>query len=375
MTAPLRILHVTNSLGAGGAEMNLVSILARTPPGFENHVAYFDPQEQLLGDFRRYAKIHWVGGRAALWNIRRLIDGLKVDVVHTQLLDATFLGRLAALGTACPVLTTLQNAFYDGKDFGRFSSVRKPLTLLLDRLTSRRAWRLIAVSNYVKAHFVEQTRFPAERIDVIPNCLDRSRVHRPAPEAIARARRDVGLGDEDVVLIDVARLMKEKGQADAIRALPAIKRKVPRARLLLVGQGPERASFEALARTLEVGPDVIFAGVRPDVPALLHGSDLFVFPSRREGLSVALVEALAVGLPAVVGDIPQNREVGEGLSSVRFIPAGVPEKLAEEAIALLTDPQARANAERAAQGIEERHSPERAAELFFAVCNQAAGRA
>ena len=372
--ASLRILHLTDSLGAGGAERNLLTVLRHAPAGVENHIGYSEG-DLLREDFEKVATVHRIGGSRFGWvrqivEIRRLLRAVDADVVHTQLLNSTFTGRIAAMGTRSAVITTLQSAFYDGEDFGRFGLVRKPAVQLLDRVTALRNVGLVAVSEYVKRHFIERIGFPAERIEVIPNCLDPERVAPASAEDIARARASLGIGAGDTVLLHVGRLMTQKGQEEAIRALPEILRRIPTARLLLAGPGPDRARLEAVVRELALGDAVILAGLRSDIPVLLQSADLFVFPSRREGLSVALIEALAAGLPAVVCDIPQNREVGDGMVSVRFVPVRSPNAIATAALSLLGDARARASALESVPAVHDRFSPARLAERFFNLCER-----
>ena len=239
---------------------------------------------------------------------------------------------------------------------------------LTDRITSRRNVGLVAVSEYVKQHFIEGIGFPADRIEVIPNCLDPTRSARASPQEITRARTSLGIREGDTVLVHVGRLMTEKGQEEAIRAIPEIRHQIPTVRLLLVGPGPDRERLEGIVRELGLGEAVVLAGLRSDVPALLQASDLFMFPSRREGLSVALIEALAAGLPAVVCDIPQNREVGDGIASVRFVPARSSSAIAAATLSLLGDQNVRASARQAAGSVQDRFSAPRLSKQFFDLC-------
>jgi glycosyltransferase involved in cell wall biosynthesis len=377
----LRILHFTDSTAASGAEWNLLTLLRNAPAGVENETAFLFDRGGLSAEFARVGPAHFVGnGRRsgyprAVAEIAALLRTGRYDVLHTQLLAASFIGRAAAVGARVRVVTTLQSAFYDGDDFGRFTPVLREVMRATDAVTALRNDELVAVSAYVKDHFVDRIHFDPARVEVIFNCIEPDRVARPSDEAIAAARAAVGLAPGDRALLMVGRLVTQKAQDDAIRAMPAIARAVPAARLLLVGDGVYRGALERLTASLGVQGAVIFAGVRRDVPELLHGSDLFVFPSRREGLSVALAEAVSAGLPAVVCDIPQNREVVEGLTSVRMIPAQAPDRLAAAAIDLLTDPAARGAARAAAPGVAARFEPKAAAARFFGLCERlSAGR-
>jgi teichuronic acid biosynthesis glycosyltransferase TuaC len=151
---------------------------------------------------------------------------------------------------------------------------------------------------------------PAGRIEVHYTGLDHTRF-KPVPRTEARERiaEDLALGisDDGPLLVAVGNLIPLKGQALAIEALSGL----PKARLVIAGQGPERTTLAMRAAELGVGDRVIFAGsVAPDKLALLlSAADVMVLPSEREGLANAWVEALACGTPIVIPDVGGAREV------------------------------------------------------------------
>lgn len=154
---------------------------------------------------------------------------------------------------------------------------------------------------------LESAGIPAERIVRISNGVAPS----PATGDRAEIRRDLGLSPTAALVTFVGRLAPEKGVDWLLRAWPDVVAAAPSVRLLVVGDGPERSALEIQARRLGVGDSVRFAGNRSDVARLHAASDVFVLPSRREGVSNALLEAQASGLAAVVGDDPfgGNREL------------------------------------------------------------------
>src|SRR5262249_5043793 len=148
-------------------------------------------------------------------------------------------------------------------------------------------------------------------------------------ESLARLRGELSLAPHQLVLLAVGRLSHQKRHNDTIAAMPEILRRQPAAVLLVAGRGPLEPALAAEVAARGLHGRVRLLGFRPDVPLLYQLADLFVFPSSNEGLSVALVEALANGLPAVVSDIPQNREAASGVEdAVRFVPVADPAALA-----------------------------------------------
>jgi glycosyltransferase involved in cell wall biosynthesis len=162
--------------------------------------------------------------------------------------------------------------------------------------------------------------------EVIPNGV-------PLPPPLAEHRRrelraSFGVTDDQILIGAVGRLAPEKGHIDLVRALALLPEQF---RLLLVGDGTERAALEAAAATLGAqGPArVIFAGFRSDIDAVLPSLDLFAMPSHREGLPLALLEAMGHGLPVVasaVGEMPAVIALGGGST----VPARSPEALADQ---------------------------------------------
>jgi glycosyltransferase involved in cell wall biosynthesis len=130
----------------------------------------------------------------------------------------------------------------------------------------------------------------------------------------------------------VGRLATEKGLDTLIDAWPSVRVRYPEARLILIGEGPQRATLEArvkaLGLTLGPGQAVDLPGASPDVTASLREADLFVLPSREEGMSIALLEAMALGIPLVASSIPGNRRLVSDFEHGRVAPPDDPQALA-----------------------------------------------
>ncbi len=159
---------------------------------------------------------------------------------------------------------------------------------------------------------VGMERIPASRISVLYNGVDISHF-TPVPGIGCDVRRELGLRCEDLVVGTVGRLSPEKGGVDLlIRAVKSLCLEYPHARLLIVGDGPMRPELEKVAA--HTGLDALFAGTRNDIPRLLSAMDIFVLPSLREAMPIALLEAMAMRLPVVatlVGGVPEIVEDGK----------------------------------------------------------------
>jgi len=201
------------------------------------------------------------------------------------------------------------------------ASLRSPLARWQFRALLAAADRVIVVNREVQ-DLVTALGVPPERLAWVPNGVDVERFRPAAPNEKARARAQLGLAAGERVALYVGRLEHMKG-VDLLlagwgRLDPALRQA---ARLVLVGDGPERAALEALARSLGLADSVRFAGEQPGVLDYYHAADLFVLPSRTEGLSNALLEAMACGLPVAVSRVGGALDlVQDGVSGLFFEP-------------------------------------------------------
>ena len=197
---------------------------------------------------------------------------------------------------------------------------------------------------------------PAGRTRVIVNGIDAAFVRAAAARApISRAM--LTLRPDALVLATVARFDPVKRLEVLVRALPLLVARVPEAQLLIVGDGPEREALRALARRLAPGDRVVFAGAIPDAARVLPLVDLYVTASRREGLPLAVLEAMACGLPVLATEAPGHVDAVEPEVTGRLVPVDDAPGLAAAAALLLRDPALRARMGRAGrERVEQRFS-------------------
>lgn len=153
-----------------------------------------------------------------------------------------------------------------------------------------------------------RTKFHAKKVEYVPGVGVDIEKFKNVKVNIAKKRKELGIGESDIVLLSVGELNKNKNHEVIIRTLSKLHR--ADVKYLLVGKGQLRKYLENLAKELGVEKQVIFLGFRKDVDELYKVADIFVFPSKREGLSVALIEA-AIGLPCVVSKIRGNTDIIE----------------------------------------------------------------
>jgi glycosyltransferase involved in cell wall biosynthesis len=185
----------------------------------------------------------------------------------------------------------------------------------------RQADAFVAISREIARELVEGGYDPA-RVHALPNGV-------PVPDRPWQRRPDWRSAPRAVF---VGRLAPEKGLGTLIDAWPAVRETHPQARLILIGEGPQRPELEKRARSLGLGPGpdqaVEFPGAVADVNARLRAADLFVLPSKEEGMSIALLEAMALGIPLVASSIPGNRRLVSDFKHGRLAPPEDPQALA-----------------------------------------------
>jgi glycosyltransferase involved in cell wall biosynthesis len=232
--------------------------------------------------------------RAAMGLVREIRE-FQPDVVHLHSTKAGLIGRVVAAAMGKPALYTPHGTSWHYT--GRVGRVQLALERALRRVTTT----LVSVCAEEAAAFVAEVGFDRQRIRVVPNGV---RVPDDAELAAVRAtqREAYGIGHDEVWLAFVGRLTAEKGADVLLRALAA---HVGASGLLIVGDGPQHGWLESQVAAASI--PVRFCGYQQDVTPFLAMADVFVQPSRSEGLPFAALEAMAHGLPVVasrVGGLP-----------------------------------------------------------------------
>ncbi len=297
-----------------------------------------------------------------LASIVRLRSELRgADLAHLHTGRATWLGGLAACWSGVPAITTRRMD----------REVRRGLhtRLIYDRLVRK----AVAISPAVEQCLVAGGVAP-QKIAVIASTVDPADLAPSASRAELRERE--GLEDPDVVLLSLANLVPRKGLDVLLEALPAVLAEAPRVRVWIGGDGPEREPLERAARERGMSERVKFLGRRQDKADLLTLCDAFVLPSRREGLGVAALEAMASGRPVVASRVGGLGEVVLDGETGILVPPEDPVRLAEALIRIAGDGALRdrlglAGSERIAQGFTAAHMVAAYEELYLDVLREA----
>ena len=327
------ILHMLPDLAMGGGQQVLLRNLAHMDPNrFANYVCYLLPDRDMEPLFEENSIplvfLHhraWWSTPWVLLKLVRFIREHRIELVHVQGTPIDkFYGHMAASICRIPAVRTLHGMRPQPKSLLEVLKRPRPRQLyrwmqnrvqqgvdrVLEPLTLR---HVIAVSDTVCAswrRYLRDRNICNGRITVSHNAVPVEQFAEPGDaDALRHLRQEVGVGGADPVLINVGRLSRPKGQDLLIPMMASIVRRLPDAKLLLVGDGDLRETLAQQAATAGLERSVILLGKRHDVPALLAISDVFVFCSHFEGLPLVLLEAMAAGKPVVAVDLPGLREV------------------------------------------------------------------
>lgn len=313
----MRVLHVIESLDFGGAEKVTVSLANGMADSHDVTICCVKRVGVLGTKLDKRVRIFCLDkgeGNDYLLPLRlaRLIRQHAFDVVHTHNWAVFLEGGLAGLLARTPVLLHTVHGPYADYPPTLGSRIKIALRHLIERWLARRFRRIVTVSDAIRVYIENDIRIPADRLVTVHNGIPAATgVYTPRPER------------QHVTFITVGRLAPIKNHAMMLRAFHEMSKTHPQVRLVIVGDGPERPALEAYVRQQRLEDNVTFPGFRDDIDTLLPEADVFLLTSHYEGISIALLEAMRAGLPAIgttVGGIPET--VIDGKTGLLVTPDG-----------------------------------------------------
>jgi L-malate glycosyltransferase len=334
------VLWLIKGLGPGGAERLLtLSAKRRDRSRFRVRAAYLLPHKTaLVGDLEREGVpvvcLSSQGQRDPrwLWALRRSLVEDPVDVVHAHSPLTAVGARLVLLTlprSRRPRMVTTDHSLWDG---------HVPTMRIADAATCRLDDAHLTVSAAVRASMPARLRTRAE---VVAHGIDVDQV-RADGAARAEVRAELGIGPDELVIGTVANFRPVKAYPDLLDAAVRVVAARPGVRFVAVGQGPQEAEMRARHEALGLGDRMLLLGHRTDAVRVMGACDVFCLASLHEGLPVALMEALALGLPVVATDVGGIREVVDpGVEAILVRPSH-PEEIAAALVELIDDEPMRA---------------------------------
>lgn len=341
---PLKLTVLASTLVIGGAEQVLLDLLRTMDRDRFDIDAVFLREPGPIG-----------------LEIERLGIPCRRDVLHARL-DLLVIPRLASLlrkrGTQALLILNHLNALFYGVPAARLAGVEAVVNwhhetnrryrphapvMFLRRLAHLGVDRIVAVARGHKDYIVAAEKVAPDKVEVILNGVDTRVLERAMPRA--EARRMLELPPEAPVAAIVAALRPDKDHAVFLRAARLVLDRLPEARFLVAGDGPLRDALKVQAEGLGLGDRVRFLGFRRDIPDILAATDAIALSSRpwQETFSVAMLEGMASGIPAVVTDVGFLGEVVRDGVNGFLVPPGDPQALAWRLFQILSDASLRAS--------------------------------
>lgn len=290
----VRVLHVLPSMRGYGAEHLVVQLLGRLASSPEIDAALLTIYEQSPETIAAVPFRTWHAGRKTvrdklfLAGLVREIRRFSPDIVHTHTHVGKYWGRGAALLAGAPCIVHTEHNPCDFR--------RTPFERVADRVLDRATARIVTFFPEQGEALRTFERFPVEKLAIIPNGLE---LGGGAGDR-ASIRESLGVGRDEFAIVLIGRMEYQKNHGLALEALAAMDETVRnRTRLFFAGSGEEESHLRDRARALGVESRVRFLGYRDDVPALLSAMDLVLMTSWFEGMPLALLEAMAAGIPIV----------------------------------------------------------------------------
>jgi len=331
MAPRLRVMQVTWSLVAGGSEVYALKVASNLDPRrFESLMCAMDQGGKLEGEIDRLGIPRFIMNRRdgidwrVMLKLFRLFKANKVDVIHTHHFNQLFYCALAAKLSGVRIVHTE----HDIADY-----IDSPRRRRILRVLSTFCHRIVAVGAEVESYFRDQVGIPQRKL-----CVARAGVELTTEDARSDVRRELGLSSEDRVAGIVARLSPEKNHAMLLSAFADAVGRMPHARLLIVGEGPEQPAIAETIGKRSLNDHVKLLGVRRDVPRILSACDAFVLSSKREGLPIAVLEAMAAAKPIVATDVGDLNVLVKNDQTGQLVPPGEAGALADALCKMLGDP-------------------------------------
>lgn len=309
-----KILHFVSGLEVGGTETQLLRIVPLLQEDLDNRVCCFSghgPIGKLLEE--KGVKVYYLDfkGRKDVfvyWRFGQVLREYKPDILVTYLIHCDLIGR------------------FWGRIFGvkkvvcsqRGSLLQWEFLRIFDRLTTFLVTKYLVQTEVAKSELSKKLALSEDRFFTIPNGIDLSEYDFPLDQE--RKKLELGIPIENKNIVCVSKLRRGKGHGYLLEAFEGLYKKVKNVSLLIVGDGEKRDDLHNQIKDYESKNNIHFLGDRNDVKEILRVSDIFVLPTLGEGMSNAILEAMASKVPIITTNIPQNNEILSSEKSAIFIP-------------------------------------------------------
>lgn len=290
------VAHIIDSLERGGAETLLVGVV--TSLSSYNHIIiHFEPVNRFKDELPEHISVICLGAKSIkekllkIFVIRKILIQQGVSIVHAHLYWPTIISRFA-ITKGMKQITTYHNVFYN-----KLGAGYSPLYKFLDKITYKSRYITLCVSNQVKKDLVENLGIKQNLYTLYNYVEDKFYVN---PKNIYQ------IGTNPLKMLSVGNLKPQKNFLEMLKIFQPLKDQ--NLEWHIYGEGPDRKHIENLLRRLKI-KNVILQGATKNVNKIIRNYDLFFMPSRWEGFGIALLEAMASGLPCLISDLKVFQEV------------------------------------------------------------------
>jgi glycosyltransferase involved in cell wall biosynthesis len=260
---------------------------------------------------------------SSFFHIQKMLASWDIDIIHAQTRVTQVLGAIIHHVNKIPYVSTCHGFFKP-----RISRKIFP------------CWgqRVIAISESVQRHLIEDFGLSESQISCVTHGVES--MNKQWDEERRNRRQEIlkGVGGSSVILGTVARLSDVKGLDILIRSMPLIINAVRNVKLVIAGEGKEKISLQSLTKSLDLEKNIMFVPLVNQVDDILSSFDIFVMPSRQEGLGLSVLEALSRGLPVVASDVGGLKSLIRHQQTGLLVPAEDPRALAQAVIELIRNP-------------------------------------
>lgn len=340
----IRILQVIGSSGIGGAEKVFYSLLKYLDKDkFEIYIAC--PANGLMfSDFRKYTKEikafnfkNWFFNLNTIFLLKAYMEQKRIDVVHTHLYSADFMGIIAATLARIPYkIVTIHGHNFSKTGQFDLRSLKNFFCSFVYRVIYIFSDVIITISQALKQDLIKRPGIkPKEdKVKVIYDGIDLEETSKYS-QIVNRKIENIAVNNDCALVGIIANFDRVKGHRILLKAIPKIVKELENVKFLFAGEGEERNHSEQMAKKLNVEDNVIFMGICQNILGVVKLCDLIVLPSLTEGLSLAILEAMALAKPVVATSVGGIPEVVENGKTGLLVPSQNPKKLAEAILYLL----------------------------------------
>lgn len=315
----IKILHILHSFNMGGLENGVVNLLNNSDQDmFEYEICCVTKSGRAALRLKKRIPIYEMHKREGndwrlIPKLARLMKNIKPNIVHTRnwgTVDGIVAARLAR------VRAVVHGEHGWNMDDPMGQNIRRRIAR---KLLSGMVNHFVAVSEDIKQWMIKSIGISNTKVSKILNGVNTDKFYSGDNIGI---RNSLGFSSEDIVIGTVGRLDPIKDQSLLLQAFAYLNHDKKNLRLLLVGDGPEKRNLESVKKTLPCSERIVLLGERDDVDKILSAFDLFVLPSRNEGISNTVLEAMATGLPVIATDVGGNPELVKDRDTGLLFPPG-----------------------------------------------------